>query len=135
MKKELFNEEKKELMKLCEIVRGMVKVGEYGKCYSLLKEMIGKYPHAPEPHNLLGMLLEKEKNHLLAMKHFRVAWDLDPTYLPARHNLRVYGTLLFKGKGAFNEADCPKLKEDNEHKIEYDEDGIGHIIRRLKNDK
>ena len=36
-------------------------------------------PHGAVPHNLMGILLEKESNHVLAMKHFRAAYALDPT--------------------------------------------------------
>lgn len=41
----------------------------------------------PEAFNLLGVLQEMEGDHLSAMRNFRVALDLDPTYLPAQHNL------------------------------------------------
>ena len=44
-------------------------------------------PHCAIPHNLMGILLEKEANHVLAMKHFRAAYALDPTYIPARYNM------------------------------------------------
>lgn len=42
----------------------------------------------PEAFNLLGVLQEAEGDHLAAMKNFRVALDLDPTYLPAQQNLQ-----------------------------------------------
>jgi DNA-binding NtrC family response regulator len=41
----------------------------------------------PEAFNLLGVLQEAEGDHLSAMRNFRVALDLDPTYLPAQENL------------------------------------------------
>ncbi len=50
-----------------------------------------KYPHSPEPHNLLGILLEKEGKHVEVMKHFRASLDLDPTYCPALRNIMVFG--------------------------------------------
>ncbi len=40
---------------------------------------------------------EMQGNHLMAMKHFRVAWDLEPTYLPARQNLEVFGNTHSNG--------------------------------------
>lgn len=42
---------------------------------------------APQPHNLLGILLEYRGDKLRAMKHYRAATDLDPTYMPAKNNL------------------------------------------------
>ena len=70
MKQEFVSKEKIEIRKICNEVRELVKDGAYEECYLLLKSIIGKYPHAPEPHNFFGILLEKEGNHLLAMKHF-----------------------------------------------------------------
>ncbi|PRR81858.1 hypothetical protein [Clostridium vincentii] len=132
MKQELVNKEKMEVRKICNEVRELVKDGDYEECNLLLKRTIGKYPHAPEPHNFFGILLEKEGNHLLAMKHFRVAWALDATYLPARHNLDLYGTFYAKGNIAFDESDCPQLVEENTCKIEYDNKGVGRVVRRNK---
>ncbi|OYP11716.1 hypothetical protein CG709_08570 [Lachnotalea glycerini] len=87
-------------------------------------------PHAPEPHNLMGMILEWQGDHLLAMKHFRASWDLDPSYLPARHNLDVYGSFFSRRMGAYDESDCPALEEKNPYKLEYGENNIGHVARR-----
>ncbi len=121
-------ESKKELNALCAVVRECTRAGEYQKCEALILDAMRKYPHAPEPHNLIGVLLEKEGDHLTAMKHFRAAWALDPTYLPARRNLESFGTFFSHGKYAFDESDCPEEKP-GESIIEYDIRGIGHIIR------
>lgn len=128
------NEEAEKLTSLCEQVKNMIKENKYENCYKLIVEEMKSFPHAPQPHNLLGMLLERQGKHLLAMKHFRAAWALDPTYLPSRHNLEVYGTFFSKGTGAFDENDCPVLEEKNSYTIEYDRDNIGHIVRRDKNE-
>lgn len=122
-------ESKNEMNTLCSIVRELVNKGELKKCEPLLSDALGKYPHAPEPHNLIGILLEKMGDHLMAMKHFRAAWALDPTYLPARQNLENFGTFFSKGRCAFDESDCPEEKHE-EYITEYDERGIGHIRRR-----
>ncbi|MPN31218.1 hypothetical protein SDC9_178692 [bioreactor metagenome] len=66
------------------------------------------------------------------MKHFRAAWALDPTYIPARQNLDCYGTFFSNGKCAYDESDY-SVEEDEERKkyeIEYDKHGIGHIVRK-----
>lgn len=46
-----------ELTALCGTIRKLVELNEYQKGELLLKEAIGRYPHAAEPHNLLGLLL------------------------------------------------------------------------------
>ena len=62
-------------------------------------------PHAPEPHNLMGIILENENDHIGAMKHFRAAWALDPTYLPARFNMEQYAGFSAVGRmDAYDES-------------------------------
>lgn len=122
--------EKNTYKDLCYQVRSLVEKREFKGCYRRIAEEMKNSPHAPEPHNLLGMLLENEGDHLLAMKHFRAAWALDPTYLPARHNLEVYGTFFSNGVGAYDEDDCSVLEEKNKYLVEYDDIKIGHIVRR-----
>ena len=126
------NEEKKNMTLVFNKVRVLVNNDEYEESKNLLKSMIGEYPHAPEPHNLFGLILEKEGDHLLAMKHFRAAWALDPAYLPARYNLENFGTFVPKGRGAFDESDCLPLIEKTEYQVEYDNNGLGQIIRKDK---
>lgn len=52
-----------------------------------LRRAIAADAGRPEAFNLLGVLQEMEGDHLAAVKNFRVALDLDPTYQPAQHNL------------------------------------------------
>ena len=92
---------------LCDTVRKLVGQKKFEECEALIREAMGKYPHAPQPHNLIGILLEKQGDHLTAMKHFRAAWALDPAYIPARCNLENYGTFYSKQQCAFDETDCP----------------------------
>ena len=122
-------ENKNDLNTLCVMVRELIGIQEYQKCESLICSAMGKYPHAPEPHNLIGILLEKRGDHLTAMKHFRAAWAIDPTYIPARQNLDYYGEFFSNGKYAYDESDCPMEKSSN-YKIEYDAHRIGRVIRR-----
>lgn len=96
-----------EIEELCASVRKLVSEKKYGECISSITRVMGNYPHAPEPHNLLGIVLEKMGDHLMAMKHFRAAWALDPSYLPANHNLNTYGTFFSSGKCAYDESDIP----------------------------
>lgn len=134
MKEKNISEEKSTYKDMCDKVRIFVEKREFENCFLLITEEMKNSPHAPEPHNLLGMLLESEGDHLLAMKHFRAAWALDPTYLPAKHNLEVYGTFFSNGAGAYDEDDCPVLEEKNKYIVEYDDNKIGHIVWRNKNE-
>lgn len=123
-----------ELGLLCTSVRNLVKEGRYDECQRMIAAAMGKYPHAPQPHNLMGLLLERQNDHLTAMKHFRAAWALDPTYLPARQNLELYGTFFSSGPSAYDETDCPPEEQNESHTygIEYNAHGIGHVVRRNK---
>lgn len=119
-----------ELAALCVTVRELSKQSQYKECEALVKNAMAKYPHAPQPHNLFGLLLEMQNDHLTAMKHFRAAWALDPTYIPSRQNLDHFGSFYPIEKWAFDESDCPKEQKQDNNKVEYDKHGIGHIIRR-----
>lgn len=124
------SEDKQELNVLCNKVRKLIEQNKYQECKLLIQDAMGKYPHAPEPHNLIGILLEMGGDHLTALKHFRAAGALDPTYIPARYNLDRFATFFSKGKCAFDETDCPQEKKEDLYKIEYDAEGIGHVVRR-----
>ena len=116
MKNTITNDELKEL---CSTVRTNVNKGEYDQCIDLICNAMCIYPSAPQPHNLLGIILEKSGDHLTAMKHFRAAWALDPSYRPAAQNLSTYGTFFSNGMSAFDESDCPdKKKEKDENGLE-----------------
>ena len=120
-----------ELITLCNTVRELICMRKLHKSEELIRQAMAKYPHAPEPHNLMGIQLENKDDHLLAMKHFRAAWALDPTYLPARYNLEQYSDMFYrKRKDAYVEDDCPHEQDKNLYKTEYDEKGIGHIVKR-----
>lgn len=107
---EIMSNQEIECKKICMRVRTLIDAHAYEQCYEIITEAMKKYPSAPQPHNLLGILLENQGNHLLAMKHFRAAWALDPTYLPARYNLEVYGTFFTTKQGAYDETECPSLE-------------------------
>ncbi|MEG2512171.1 MAG: hypothetical protein RSA52_02820 [Acetivibrio sp.] len=115
MKQLSMDKDKMEVEKICDLVRHLVSDGNYETCEEILSNMMGKHPHAPEPHNLFGVLYEKEGKYSEAMKHFRAAWALDPTYLPARFNMELYTSFdtdfAIKGKAAFDEEDCPEIQE------------------------
>lgn len=134
MKQAELTENKVELQALCNKIRELAKQGGFKDGERLLREAMSIYPHNAEPHNLYGILLEKQGDHVAAMKHFRAAWDLNPTYVPARCNLEWFGTFYSTGKCAFDETDCPAQEDKHRYKLVYDAHGIGHFLRRDKNE-
>ncbi|MDL2205483.1 hypothetical protein LJC33_01065 [Eubacteriales bacterium OttesenSCG-928-N13] len=116
------------LESLCNKVRELIKNRDFDECKQLICDAMREYPHAPHPHNLMGIILEREDCHIEAMKHFRAAWALDPTYMPARHNLDHYGTFYSKGSCAFDESEC-KTEAIKAAHIHFDENRVGHITR------
>ena len=85
---------------------------------------------APEPHNLLGTLAELTGDLSLARKHYRVAITLDPTYKPASKNLDRITSFYY----SFKNPDFGDMQEEvsNAYFMEYDENNIGHVIKRSK---
>ena len=106
------NETGQNLDVLCGMVRQLAEKGEYRQGERLAAIAMSNFPHAPEPHNLMGILLEREGDHVSAMKHFRAAWALNPAYIPARYNLDRYGTFYTAGSCAFDISDCPDADND-----------------------
>ena len=88
-------------------------------------------PHEAQPHNLMGIIMERENDHIRAMKHFRAAWALDPSFVPTRINMERYGSFSFSmPRPAYDEADCEQETNLQHCRIETDERGIGHVVRR-----
>lgn len=123
-----------DLSEYCEEVKKLAEEQEYQKCEDKILVAMKRYPHSPVPHNLYGVLLERKHNHLLAMKHFRVACDLDPTYIPARYNMEQYGQWNKKEiQAVYSEEDCAQIcqkQQDKQFYVKYDENGVGHILYR-----
>lgn len=109
--------------------RMLIEKREYEKCEKEIRQAMAGKPHSAIPHNLMGILLESTHDHVLAMKHFRAAYGLDPTYVPARFNMEQYAKTFDCGKYAYTEEDCP-VKKDSQFEIVYDEHHVGHIVRK-----
>lgn len=121
-----------ELGDLCNQIRQLLKENNYSESEKLLREAMSKYPHAPHTHNLFGLLLESQGDHLGAMKHFRSACALDPTYIPVRQNMNHFASFYPGGKWAFDESDCPEEKDQYNYTVKYDEHGIGRVVRSVQ---
>ena len=67
---------------------------KWEESYKIIINALSENPDAPEPHNLLGLWNEFNKNYDLARKHYRAAYALDPTYKPASINLERVCTMF-----------------------------------------
>lgn len=95
-----------ELGDLIARAREMISQREYDACEALLATAMFQNPHSAVPHNLMGLLLEKKRNHEDAMKHFRAANALDPTYAPSRWNLEGFSAFYKTRIDAYFASDC-----------------------------
>lgn len=95
-----------EIQKYCDTMRELLQQQAYEDCEKHTNRLMKRFPHIPEPHNIYGIILEKQGEHLLALKHFRAALSLDPSFAPAIHNLETYATLFSHGMYAIDESDC-----------------------------
>jgi len=91
---------------LCFDIKRLVESGEINQASELIQQAMADFPDSPVPHNLLGIVLERKGDHYTAMRHFRAAWSLEPSYLPAKHNLEVFGQYKITGTCAYHETDC-----------------------------
>lgn len=120
-----------EMNLIINMVKELIKDKKYEQCEEYIGKVIGKYPHSPEPHNLMGILFEKQNDHENAMKHFRVAWDLDSTYLPARYNIENFGDFFSKSKKfIYDETDIELEYKQELCKVKYDSYGVGHVVKK-----
>jgi len=97
--------EEKFLAIICSVKR-LILEKEFKECEVLLSSLMFQNPHDAIPHNLMGLVLEYQGNHVQAMKHFRAAYALDPTYIPTSWNLEYYGSYCEHSHCAFSVLEC-----------------------------
>ncbi len=116
MQKHIGQNQTKKLSCFCMKAKNLIVDGEYEKCHHLVCEVMREFPDAPQPHNILGILLEKTGHHPEAMNHFRAALALDATYRPAEENLESYGTFYCHGKCVYGNENhtCIVRRKENE---------------------
>ena len=93
-------------MELISEIKSCIDEGKYRDGERMAAQAMKNNPNSPVPHNLMGIILEKENKHVQAMKHFRAAYALDPTYIPARFNMEQYGTFFPMSNPAYSEEEC-----------------------------
>lgn len=87
MKKKAYDE---VMTDLCMKVKKYIEEKDWDSCMELIPRYMERYPNSAVPHNLLGIVLESQGHHPDAMRHFRAAWSLDPTFMPASQNIDAY---------------------------------------------
>lgn len=60
---------------------------EQEKAYYEIIEAMRIFPDSPQPHNLLGIWFEINGDDIMARRHYRAAYSLDPTFKPACKNI------------------------------------------------
>lgn len=103
----------------CKDIKGLMGQRRYMECRIAICNAMAENPDAAYPHNLMGVLLEKEGKHPEAMRHFRAAWALEPAYLPARRNMDVFqkGGIVPGCCAAYCKADCTSGSRNNPFQV------------------
>ena len=127
--------EQNAMQQLTAHIRALVAQRHFSQAEDEAARAMAAAPHDAQPHNLMGIIAESRNDHVQAMKHFRAAWALDPTYRPARINMERYGS--FSGqmpRPVYDETECAPSSAGNRpaYRIEYDKHGIGHVIKEAK---
>ena len=71
-----------------EYAKGCINRKDFDKAYIYLQKSIGMEPMKPEVYNLLGAILELKNEVVEALKMYRAALAIDPSYKPADLNLQ-----------------------------------------------
>jgi len=99
----------------------------------MILDLMRQYPDAAQPHNLMGLLLEKEGSHLMALRHCLAAVALDPGHRPSLENLNRFSELYYSGEGVFAEEECNPAKREEAavlgYQVGYDRKGMAHLYR------
>jgi DNA-binding NtrC family response regulator len=71
-----------------ELAKKSISERHFDAAVTHIKQAISLDPSRPEAFNMLGVLFEIENNIPEAQKNYRTALDLDPSYEPAKQNLK-----------------------------------------------
>lgn len=118
-----------ELKELCEKVRNLIKEESLTEAELAIAQGMGQFPDAAIPHNLMGIVKEIKNDRVAAMKHFRAAYALDPSDKSIRANIDHLCSFRPTGKKLLF-GDEEAEKETERYVVEYDAQGVGHIVRK-----
>ena len=105
---------------LFEISKRYITDRNYEKAREVIQKAIAKDPAKPQAYNLFGALLEINREVLEALKFYRAAINIDPTFKPARDNLDRAASFYRMGT---IKLDVDKLDVDKKKKISKSENG------------
>jgi DNA-binding response OmpR family regulator len=121
--RETLNEENAvDYTSLIELAKRHVADGSFGLARETVQKAIAVDPTQPEAYNLLGAVLEIHNERLEALKFYRAALDIDPTYKPAWTNLdratswEKYGKIDFGRDEDKPENNKESAKEEQDEK-------------------
>lgn len=103
------------LEKLSLEIKNILKINQ-DQCEQQIKEALWKYPDAPQPQNLLGILAEIREDKTLAMKHYRAAWALAPYYRPSRENIDRLVDMQYHKHYYFNDQDVDDMENKKKNR-------------------
>ncbi|MBS3986325.1 MAG: hypothetical protein KGZ38_00035 [Erysipelothrix sp.] len=64
-----------------------LKQKQFSDAYPMIINLMTHYPNEPWAHNLLGCWYEMQGEIILAMKHYRAAYAISPSYVASRQNV------------------------------------------------
>lgn len=118
-----------ELRELCADIRKFIQEERLSEAKEKIALGMAQHPDAGIPHNLMGIVKEIENDRVGAMKHFRSAYALNPKNTSIRKNIDSLCAFRPTGKKLlFGDEDDERQK--GSYIVEYDEQGIGHIVRK-----
>jgi DNA-binding response OmpR family regulator len=80
-------EAKESFTNSVEFAKGCISARHVAEAIPHLERAIALDPHSPEPYNLMGLVEEMRGELLEALKMYRAALAVDPSYRPAIENL------------------------------------------------
>ena len=104
---------------------------QYADAEALAIKAMAEYPDSPIPHNLYGIILDKLGQHLKALRHYRAANALDPTYKPAVLNLNIKPSLFSEPTYVYTENECKEAKPSH-YELYFNEKGVGQLRKVAK---
>lgn len=93
-----------------EYAKGCINKGDLDGAYKYLRKAVSMEMDKPEPYNLMGVLLELRNEVTEALKMYRAALAIDPTYKPAESNLKRATEWIYTRKG----IDLGDKKDDDD---------------------
>ncbi len=103
----------KSFSDLISLAKGEINKKNFTEAIKYLKKAISIDSEKPEPFNLMGVIYEIEGKHGEAMKMYRTALSLEPSYKPANENLQRASEMDIKKQGKLKDINLGDEKDDD----------------------